>query len=133
MSSLRWSVVALAFLFCSGFTEDSAGRACVVQKGERGTGYDIDKTKLKDAYTPNGRRMLQDGQRVYEVEVPALSKRDKPILCTMTMANGMWTAPRAGAFDNTPFAAGGNPFSTDQKRQQDPDAIARERREQGSR
>lgn len=133
MTGLRFGVVVLAFMLCSGFTEDSAGRACVVQKGERGTGYDIDKTKLKDAYTPNGRRMLQDGQRVYEVEVPALAKRDKPILCTMTMANGMWTAPRAGAFDNTPFAAGGNPFSTDQKRQQDPDAIARERREQGLR
>jgi hypothetical protein len=129
--SLRWSVIALAFLICPGFTADSAGRACVQSKGERGTGYDVDKTKVKDAYTPNGRRMLQDGQRVYEVEVPALIKRDKPILCTMTMANGMWTAPRAGAFDSTPFTPGNNPFNADQK--VDPDALARERREQGVR
>jgi len=127
--SLRWSIVALAFLICPGFTADSAGRACVQQKGERGTGYDIDRTKIKDAYTPNGRRMLQDGQRVYEVEVPALMKRNKPLFCTMTMANGMWTAPRAGTFDNNPFAIGNSPFTRDQK--VDPDVTARERREKG--
>jgi hypothetical protein len=50
----------------------------------------------------------------------------------MTMANGMWTAPRAGAFENNPFAVGNSPFTKDQK-PQDPDVTARERREQGLR
>jgi hypothetical protein len=131
MNGPRWSMVGLAFLLCSGFSADSAGRACVQEKGERGTGYDVDRTKISDAYSPNGRRMLQDGHRMYDVEVPPLIKRDKPILCTMSLANGMWQSPGAGAFERNPFAAGNNPFSAHEKT--DPDVTARERREPGLR
>jgi hypothetical protein len=116
----RWCALALAFMLCSGFTNDSAGRACVQQKGERGTGYDVDKTKIKDAYSANGRRMLQDGHRVYDVEVPPLYKRNKPVTCTMSMANGLWQATGPGAFDRNPFAPGNNPFNTEPKRDSDP-------------
>jgi hypothetical protein len=130
MKAFHWCVLAMAFVLCSGFSNDSAGRACVQQKGERGTGYDIDRTKIKDAYSPNGRRMLQDGHRIYEVEVPPLYKRNKPISCTMTMANGLWEAAGPGVFDRNPFARGNNPFSAHQKSEPDP-FIAREKRETG--
>jgi hypothetical protein len=116
----NWFIPVLAFALCSGFTNDSAGRACVQQKGERGTGYDVDKTKIKDAYSANGRRMLQDGHRVYDVEVPPLYKRNKPVTCTMSMANGLWQATGPGAFDRNPFAPGNNPFNTEPKRDSDP-------------
>jgi hypothetical protein len=131
VTGLRWVVAALAVVLCSGFTEDSAGRACVQQKGERGIGYNVDKTKIKDAYSPNGRRMLQDGQRVYEVEVPALIKRNKPISCTMTMANGMWQSPGSGAFERSPFSAGGNPFNAYERGGDSDPVTARERRDSG--
>lgn len=133
MKTWHCGAVVLAFVLCSGFTEDSAGRACVQQKGERGIGYDVDKTKIKDAYSPNGRRMLQDGQRVYNVEVPALIKRNKPIFCTMTMANGMWQAPGADAFARGPFSPGGNPFNAYERGSDSDPLTAREKRESGSR
>lgn len=131
MKGLRWGVAALAVILCGGFTEDSAGRACVQQKGERGIGYDVDKTKIKDAYTPNGRRMLQDGQRVYDVEVPALIKRNKPITCTMTMANGMWQSPGAGAFERNPFSVGTSVFSQHERGTDADPVTSREKRESG--
>jgi hypothetical protein len=129
--ALRFAAVALAFILCSGFTEDSAGRACVQQKGERGVGYNVDKTKIKDAYSANGRRMLQDGQRVYDVEVPALIKRNKPISCTMTMANGMWQSPGSGAFERSPFSPGGNPFNAYERGTDSDSVTSREKRESG--
>jgi hypothetical protein len=132
VTGLRWSALALAFVLCSGFSNDSAGRACVQQKGERGIGYDIDRTKVKDSYSPNGRRMLQDGHRIYEIEVPALYKRNKAVSCTMTMANGLWQAAGPGVFERNPFATGQNPFSAHEKPGADP-FNSRERREPGSR
>lgn len=93
MHAFRWFVLAAAFLLGSAFSSDSAGKACVKAKGERGVSYDVYKTKVKDAYAPGGRRMLQDGHRIYEVEVPALAKRDRPVTCTMSLANGQWEAP----------------------------------------
>jgi hypothetical protein len=114
--------MAMAFVLCMGFTEDSAGRACVQQKGQRGVGYDVDKTKIKDAYSPNGRRLLQNGQRVYDVEVPPLTKRDKPITCTMSMADGMWQSPGVGAFERTPFSVG-NTLFTEHERGTDADPV----------
>jgi hypothetical protein len=134
LGARNWFILASAFLMCSGFSNDSAGRACVQQQGERGTGYDVDRTKIKDAYSPNGRRMLQDGHRVYEVEVPPLSKskRSKPVTCTMTMANGLWQAAGPGVYDRNPFAPGNNPFNSDPKRESDP-FTAREKPGTGSR
>ena len=93
MKASHWLLLAGAFLLASGFSSDSAGRACVQAKGQRGVSYDVYKTKLKDAYSPGGRRMLEEGHRVYQVEVPASIKRDKPVMCTMTFANGLWEAP----------------------------------------
>lgn len=133
MKAWHYGLVASAFFLCSGFTADGAGRACVQQKGERGTAYNVDKTKMKEAYTPNGRRMLQDGQRIYEVEVPGLLKRDKPIFCTLSMANGMWQAAGPGVFERNPFAVGNSPFTAHERIERDPDIIARERRERGLR
>lgn len=112
MKASRWCVVAAAFVLCSAFNADSAGRACVKEKGERGVGYNIDKTKMKEAYAPNGRRMLQDGHRVYTIEVPPLVKRDKPIQCTLSVANGLWQAP---SFEKNPFALGNSPFTSHEK------------------
>jgi hypothetical protein len=128
-------VAVLALLVCAGFTADSAGRACVQEKGERGVAYDVSKTKMKDAYTPNGRRMLEDGQRVYEIEVPSLMKRDKPVICTMSLATGMWKTPGPDYFARNPFATGASRFGTRERErpETDPDVIVREMRERDSR
>lgn len=133
MKNWHCGIAVLALLFCSGFTADSAGRACVRENGERGIAYDTSKTKMKEAYTPNGRRMLQDGQRVYEIEVPGLLTRDKPLTCTMSMADGMWKSPGPEFFARNPFAVGASPFTAHERRTMDPDVIARERRERGLR
>lgn len=119
MNVTRWCILVGSVLLCAGFTDDSAGRACVQQKGERGVGYDINKTKIEDAYSPNGRRLLKDGQRVYNIEVPALMKRDKPVACTMSLANGLWTAPEPGVFERNPFAIGNSPFTSHEKPEPD--------------
>lgn len=119
MTPSRWSIVAAAFVLCSAFSSDSAGKACVKAKGERGVSYDIDRTKVKDAYGPSGRRMLQSGHRMYEIEVPALVKRDKPIMCTMSLANGLWEAPGYNSMDRSPLASGKSPFTTNEKRPPD--------------
>jgi hypothetical protein len=113
-----WLLAAAAFVLGSAFSSDNAGKACVTAKGERGVSYDVYKTKVKDAYAPGGRRMLQDGHRIYEVEVPASIKRDKPIMCTMTLANGMWEAPSFNAVDRGLPTVGSRP-KTDEKRPAD--------------
>jgi hypothetical protein len=115
VKTYRWSVLAAAFVLCAGFSADSAGKACVKEKGVRGTGYDVNKTKLKEAYSPNGRRMIEDGHRVYEVEVPPLIKRDKPIMCTLALNNGNWRAPGPDPFRRNPFALGNSPFTAHEK------------------
>jgi hypothetical protein len=102
VQAFRWCVLAAAFIFGAAFSSDSAGKACVKAKGERGVSYDVYKTKVKDAYAPGGRRMLQDGHRIYEIEVPALIKRDKPITCTMSLASGQWAAPTLGSVGAPP-------------------------------
>ena len=105
----RLALVATAFVFGAAFTSDSAGKACVQQKGERGTAYNTDRTKVSEAYSPSGRRLMQNDQRLYTVEVPALMKRDKPVLCTMALDGSAWRIP--GAQD--PFAGPApNPFQT---------------------
>lgn len=119
MRPSRWCVLAAAFVLCSAFSTDSAGKACVRAKGERGVGYDIDRTKVKDAYAPGGRRLLQDGHRVYEIEVPALVKRDKPVSCTMSLANDQWDAPALGTIERSPLAVGNSPLTADEKRAPD--------------
>jgi hypothetical protein len=98
----HWFLAAAAFLLGSAFSADSAGKACVQAKGERGVGYDVDKTKIKDAYAPGGRRLLENGHRVYEIAVPPLAKRDKPITCTMSLASGQWASPSLGSIDRGP-------------------------------
>lgn len=106
---IRLVLVATAFVFGSAFTTDSAGKACVQQKGERGTAYNTDRTKVTDAYSPSGRRLMQNDQRLYTVEVPALMKRDKPVLCTMPLDGSAWRMP--GTQD--PFAKPTtNPFES---------------------
>ncbi len=112
----RWCVLAAALVLCSAFSTDSAGNACVKAKGERGVGYNVDKTKVKDAYAPGGRRMLQGGHRVYEIEVPALVKRDKPIMCTMSLANGLWEAPGFDTIERSPLTTGNSPLTAREKR-----------------
>ena len=99
MKAPYWLLAAAAFLLGSAFSSDNAGKACVRAKGERGVAYDVYKTKVRDAYAPGGRRMLQDGHRIYEVEVPASIKRDKPVTCTMSLANGSWEAPGFNSVD----------------------------------
>ncbi len=117
MSRWRLALLVASFAVCAGFSTDNAGRACVQQKGERGVGYDIYRTKVKDAYSPGGRRMVENGNRVYEIEVPALIKRDKPISCTMSLAQGQWSAPRVGSLDRSPITEGlGTLSSQDQQR-----------------
>ncbi len=115
MKAYRWSVLAAAFLLCGAFSNDRAGRVCVEEKGQLGVGYDVNRAKVKDAYTPNGRRMLQNGHRMYEVEVPALIKRDKPIMCTLSLDNGDWRAPGPDPFRRNPFALGNSPFTAHEK------------------
>ncbi len=111
----RWSVLAAAFVLCAAFSSDRAGRICVEEKGERGVGYDIHKTRVNEAYSPNGRRMLRGGHRVYDVEVPALTKRDKPITCTLSLDNGNWRAAGPDPFRRNPFAPGNSPFTAHEK------------------
>jgi hypothetical protein len=113
----RWCVLAAALVLCSAFSSDSAGKACVKAKGERGVSYDVYKTKVKDAYAPGGRRMLQDGHRVYEIEVPALVKRDKPVTCTMSLASGQWAAPALGSIEGGPPTIENKSFSPEENRQ----------------
>lgn len=115
MKTYRWSILAAAFVLCAAFSNDRAGRICVQEKGERGVGYDVDKTKVKEAYNENGRRMVQGGFRMYDVEVPALVKRDKPIMCTLTLDNGDWRAPGPDPFRRNPFAVGNSPFTAHEK------------------
>jgi hypothetical protein len=110
VKAVRSLVVAAAFVLGGGFSSDSAGRACVKEKGERGTGYDIHKTSVNDAYAPGGRRLIENGHRVYEVVVPPLIKRDKPITCTMSLANGQWAAPGIDAVERG-LSAGNGPLS----------------------
>lgn len=83
---LRWCILAAAFAFGTAFSADSAGRACVKEKGELGVAYNVHRTKLKEAYAPGGRRLVEGGHQVYEIEVPPLIKRDKPLHCTMSLA-----------------------------------------------
>lgn len=116
MQAFRWCVLAAAFIFGAAFSTDSAGKACVKEKGQRGVGYDVHKTKVKDAYAPGGRRLLQDGHRVYEIEVPPLVKRDKPVSCTMSLANGQWAAPGFDTIERSPLAVGNSPFTAHEKR-----------------
>lgn len=115
MKTYRWSILAAAFVLCAAFSNDRAGRICVQEKGERGVGYDVDKTKVKEAYNENGRRMVQGGFRMYNVEVPALVKRDKPIMCTLTLDDGDWRAPGPDPFRRNPFAVGNSPFTAHEK------------------
>ena len=110
MRAARWAVIAAAFVLGSGFSSDSAGRACVKAKGERGTSYDIHRTSVNDAYAPGGRRLIENGHRVYEIVVPPLVRRDKPITCTMSLANGQWAAPGIGAVERG-LSAGNGPLS----------------------
>ena len=118
MKASYWFLAAAAFVLGSAFSSDNAGKACVKAKGERGVSYDVYKTKVKDAYAPGGRRMLQDGHRIYEVEVPAIIKRDKPIMCTMSVANGMWEAPSFNSVDRGLPTIDSKP-KTDEKRPTD--------------
>lgn len=104
MRLVRTSVAVAALLACAAFTSDSAGRACVARKGERGVAYDIHRTKVTDAYSPNGRRLVENGHRVYDVEVPPLTKRDKPIQCRMRLDSELWRLPSKNPFDDSPFS-----------------------------
>lgn len=90
---VRLVLAALAFLAGAGFSTDSAGKACVRAQGERGVAYNTDRTKVSEAYSPNGRRLVDDGHQVYRIEVPALTRRDKPIQCVMRLDHGLWKAP----------------------------------------
>jgi hypothetical protein len=102
-------------VLCSAFSNERAARVCVEEKGERGVAYNLDKAKIKEAYSPNGRRMLQNGHRMYEVEVPPLIKRDKPVFCTLSLDNGDWRAPGPDPFRRNPFAVGNSPFTAHEK------------------
>ena len=90
MTAYRFGLLALAFMACSAFSTDSAGRACVAHAGERGVAYDIYRTKAVDAYGPGGRRLVDNGYRVYQIEVPPLTKWEKPITCMMRLGDTGW-------------------------------------------
>ena len=90
MTAHRFGLLALAFMACSAFSTDSAGRACVAHAGERGVAYDIHRTKAVDAYGPGGRRLVDNGYRVYQIEVPPLTDREKPITCMMRQGDSGW-------------------------------------------
>lgn len=116
MSAYRLGLLGVALLACTAFSSDRLGRACVEKKGQLGVAYDIDKTKLSDAYSPNGRRLLQDGHRMYNVKVPALTKRDKPIECTMTADTDLWRLPTRNPFASDTDADDPNAPTSREKR-----------------
>lgn len=99
---LRLCLLGAAFVAVAAFSSDTAGRACVRAKGERGVAYDIGRTKVGDAYSPNGRRLIEDGHRLYQIEVPPLVKRDKGIFCTMRLDSGLWREPAPNPFAERP-------------------------------
>jgi hypothetical protein len=106
VTSYRFGLLALAFMACSAFSTDGAGRACVASAGERGVAYDIHRTKATDAYSPGGRRLVDNGYRVYQIEVPPLSSREEPITCMMRLGDSGWRpfdATGAGSSMPSPF------------------------------
>jgi hypothetical protein len=115
VTAYRFGLLALAFVACGAFSTDGAGRACVAHAGERGVAYDIHRTKAIDAYGPGGRRLVDNGYRVYQIEVPPLTKWEKPITCMMRLGDTGWRP-----FDFTGTGSSVPPFLKKPRAETDP-------------